>query len=157
MNFQAASSGSGATITTQNTVAPDSFCPLGWQMPYSGTGGDYYDKSKSWRYLLQTYSITSGSGSSSQDTRKMTSYPFSNVFNGYTYWVLGRIYEQSHFTILWSSTNSSADGAYWVVMHPTDGIRKVEGTQKSRGNGIRCVDYFSNLSSTARWKEHLRI
>ena len=70
----------GSTLTTAgNTDAPDTFCPLGWQMPYGGTAGDYYNKSKSARYLFETaYSYGDGSG---KGTNAM-SYPFSYNFDG---------------------------------------------------------------------------
>ena len=58
----------GATI-------PDSFCPLGWQLPYSGTGGDYSDQSRSWKYLLvEAYGYSSALPS--------FSYPTSIILSG---------------------------------------------------------------------------
>ena len=53
-NFSAANPDSGS-VTTENANSPNSFCPLGWQIPYGGTGGDYYDGSKSWKYLSTIY------------------------------------------------------------------------------------------------------
>ena len=56
-DYLAATTGSGGidSLKNNNENSPDTFCPLGWQLPYSGTGGDYYDKSKSFRYLKSMY------------------------------------------------------------------------------------------------------
>ena len=56
-DYHAATTGSGGpdSLKNNNENSPDTFCPLGWQMPYSGTDGDYYDKSKSFRYLKSMY------------------------------------------------------------------------------------------------------
>ncbi len=51
-NFQAATVGAGGAMATDKTDSPYTFCPLGWQLPYSGTGGDYDDKSKTWNICL---------------------------------------------------------------------------------------------------------
>ena len=77
-NFQASTVGSGAAITTDNTNSPDTFCPLGWQLPYSGTDGDYYDKSKSNDFLFNTYGIADSQSGANQ----FRSYPFSYILSG---------------------------------------------------------------------------
>ena len=87
--FNAAASGSGGTsLATNNANSPDTFCPLGWQMPYGGTGGDYYNKSRSWKYLLSIYNITIGADLGGGPA--VMSYPFDiipsgalNIANGY--------------------------------------------------------------------------
>ena len=77
-NFQAATASSGVVLSEANTIAPDTFCPLGWQMPYSGTGGDYYDKSRSMKYLFETYGLLDDQHSAEE----YLSYPFSNTRSG---------------------------------------------------------------------------
>ena len=88
-NYQAATSGSGAATTTNESLSPDSFCPLGWQMPYGGTGGDYYNRSKSLRYLLNLYSLA---GYDVTIKENLHSYPFSHAPSGDYSWGLGRLY-----------------------------------------------------------------
>ena len=78
-NFQAATSGTGGAMTEQYSNVPDTFCPLGWQMPYSGTGGDYYDISRSIKVLLDTYQIDDNI----TGVHILRSYPFSIVYSGY--------------------------------------------------------------------------
>ena len=77
-NAHAITVDSSKTITANNTNFPDTFCPLGWQLPYDGTGGDYYNKSKSWGYLYGQYLITN----SSSGSEKLRSYPISQIFGG---------------------------------------------------------------------------
>ena len=137
-NFQAASTGSGGAITTDNTNSPDTFCPLGWQLPYSGTSGDYYDKSKSWNYLLTTYSIELDDGTE-VDASKIKSYPFSYVYSGYYYWTVGRLYHQSVNGYYWSSTIVSSTNAYLLYTW-SSGIRPAYSNNKVLGITFRC-DY----------------
>ena len=140
-HFQAATSGTGGTLSTNNANTPDTFCPLGWQMPYSGTGGDYYDQSKSWDYLFTTYGIEYNTGTSESVT-KVKSYPFSYVFSGHTQWGLGRLYVQKEYGYYWSSTLVSNSSAYNMNMW-VDGERVVNPNNKAFGAALRCVSYFS--------------
>ena len=78
-HFQAATVGTGGTIASENANSPDTFCPLGWQLPYSGTGGDYYDISRSIKVLLDTYQIDDNI----TGVHILRSYPFSIVYSGY--------------------------------------------------------------------------
>ena len=77
---------SAATIHTNRTLyenqnAPDTFCPLGWQLPYGGTGGDYYDKSRSFDYLIDEYGIKDLPSGLDKEAA-MISYPFSLIHSG---------------------------------------------------------------------------
>ena len=153
LNFQAATSGSGGAITTPNANAPDTFCPLGWQLPYSGTGGDYYDKSRSWDYLFTAYSISFNTGTTA-DATKIKSYPFSYVYPGYYDWATGRLYSLGTSTGLWASTVNNSTGAYFMATWST-AVHSNLTTNRARGYTLHCVLFFSNLSSTARWKERI--
>ena len=80
-SFQAASSGSGwQENIADNTNAPDTFCPLGWQLPYGGTDGDYYDQSKSWRFLFGKFGFELTTTDSPFNLFRK--YPFSNIRAG---------------------------------------------------------------------------
>ena len=150
-NFQAATVGAGGAITTDNTDSSDTFCPLGWQLPYSGTGGDYYNKSRSWNKLFTEYNIAFGDGTAT-DATKIKSYPFSYVYSGRYYWVTGRLYNQSGNGYYLSSAVVSSTNAYglntWSLI-----VRPANRDNKANGFALRCVDCFSIHSSTARWKE----
>ena len=133
-HFQAVTTGAGGTMSTNNTNSSDTFCPLGWKMPYSGTGGDYYDKSKSWNYLFNKYSIIDDETSAT----KVKSYPFSYVRSGGFYWVTGRLYDQNSAGYYWSPTIVEGTGAYRLKTSNLV-IRPADTANKAYGVAIRCV------------------
>ena len=135
--FQAATSGSGGTIKTDNEVSPDTFCPLGWQVPYGGTGGDYYDKSKSWYYLLTEYSIPFNDGNASS-AQKVKSYPFSYISSGHFNLTNGYLYNQSISGLYFSTTASGDYDAYRYVI-TTGKVRTLEISNKAYALAVRCV------------------
>ena len=145
--FPAITVGIGGGMETDNTNTPDTFCPLGWQLPYSGTGGDYYDKSKSWIFLVESYGY-SHDQNSDPDGEKLKHYPFSFVSGGHFWWILGRLYTQNedgdNSTFLWSSTLKSNIGAYrldtWSV-----GIKTGVFNNKVDSIPVRCDFDISSL------------
>ena len=142
-HFQAATSGTGATVSTANANSPDTFCPLGWQLPYSGTGGDYYNKSRSWNKLFTDYSIAFDDGTAAGAT-KIKSYPFSYVYSGHYYWDKGRLYDQNNSSDYWSSTVVSTS-AYRLGTW-SSAIRSASTGSKTGGFTLRCAHRFSILS-----------
>ena len=142
-HFQATTVGTGGTMETSNTNAPDSFCPLGWQLPYSGTGGDYYDKSKSWRYLFVTYSITFDPGTPIGEA-EIRSYPFSYILSGRYRWAAGALYYQGNDGGYWPSTIDNGTTSYHLdtgnsTIHPADKANKTNGIT------VRCVKILASF------------
>ena len=132
-HFQAATSGSGGAISTDNATVPDSFCPLGWQLPYSGTGGDYYDKSRSWYYLINKYDIPTDQ----QGVKKMNSYPFAYIFPGDFFWGLGRLYSQGNSGYFWSP-NTGTSASYTFNVSGAS-LNTAALQSKVFGATIRCI------------------
>ena len=95
-------------VKTDNIVVPDSFCPLGWQLPYSGTGGDYYNKSKSWAFLFSAYHFQSDRNSSSANK----SYPISNLAAGIYHGGQAMLYFMTGAIYQWSNTVREAGRNY---------------------------------------------
>ena len=140
-NFQAATGGAGGAMAADKTDSPDTFCPLGWQLPYSGTGGDYYDKSKSWKYLFNYYSLTD----SQAGVTKLKSYPFSYVYSGSYYWHTGRLYRQSSNGFYWSSTViTNSTSAYRLA---SSAVLSADSDSRAGGVALRCVLGISNLKA----------
>ena len=136
-NFQATTSGSGRDIDTDNTDTPDTFCPLGWQLPYGGTGGDYYDQSKSFRFLTDTYSIDDDSAGS----RMIRSYPFSYIYSGaYNY---NGLTSMSNVGKPWTSTNYQLNRAY--AFYIGSGSVRFDQDVKKSSLTVRCVLGISTL------------
>ena len=138
-HFQAATSGTGGGMTTNNTNSPDTFCPLGWQLPYSGTGGDYYDKSKSWRYLFTTYNYNDDA----QGRTGVLSYPLSYIQAGSFDGVRGGIYGQDNGAYYISETNQSSTDYYRTWINLTNALQFSQIITKAFQSTIRCVNYFS--------------
>ncbi|MBR2600733.1 hypothetical protein IKE07_01160 [Candidatus Saccharibacteria bacterium] len=131
---QAATLGEGDAMGTDNAITPDTFCPLGWQLPYGGTGGDYYNKSKSFNYLITLYGYSSGEIGS----KKMRSYPISYVLSGRYYWVQAMLYMQTIRTHFWTSTNKSGGNYYYFNLGP-DYFVDNDFTGKKMGLALRCI------------------
>ena len=121
-----------------NANSPDSFCPLGWQVPYGGTGGDYYDKSKSLKYLLNTY----GYGADQTGQEGIIKYPLSNTYAGYYHWNSGRLYYQEILSNLSTLTTNAGDKYYLSEIYSPDHFTQLS-FKKALGSTIRCVNYFS--------------
>ena len=143
-NFQAATVGAGGAMATDKTDSSYTFCPLGWQLPYSGTGGDYDDKSKTWNHLFKSYGLHIGDGTAT-DVAKAKSYPFSYIYSGLYLWRLGRLYGQRSLGYYWSSTIVSSTSAYNLGMW-SSGVKPASSISKAYGYALRCAHRFSILS-----------
>ncbi len=134
-DYQAATSGTGAAITAGNTDSPDTFCPLGWQSPYSGTGGDYYDKSRSWGYLFELYHYENNNAGQ-QHAR---SYPLSYSYSGFYRYDMGQLYNLSSNGFFWSSTISVTSGSSYALGMFADTLGAARSNSKLGGFNLRCV------------------
>ena len=148
-NFQAATVGAGGAMATNKTDSSYTFCPLGWQLPYSGTGGDYDDKSRSWNHLFKSYGLHIGDGTAT-DAIKVKSYPFSYVYSGVYYWYTGRLYNQSNFGYYWSSTVVSSTSAYLLGTWPSV-VRPAYTNIKGYGVAVRCGFMVGILTYVDNW------
>ena len=137
--FSASTTGTGGTMTTSNSNSPDTFCPLGWQLPYSGTGGDYYDKSKSRKYLLTTYNI----GNNPTGSSKTRSYPLSNNLSGFYFSAWGKLYYKNGVAYYWSSTVNNLSEAARMYMY--SGVVTEEWWSKTAAVTVRCNPKVSIL------------
>ena len=146
-HFQAASVGSGAAINTDNTNSPDTFCPLGWQMPYSGTDGDYYDQSRSWKYLLESYNIINNVAGFT----KLQSFPLSFIPSGSYDFFAGVLYHQETNGLFTSLTVKNLQSRYRLNFY-SSGIRYNEINSKLNGYTVRCSLILATLKSNPNSK-----
>ena len=120
-----------------NTLLPDSFCPLGWQLPHSGTDGDYYNKSKSWSYLINEYNIPLDATGQAI----IRSYPFSYVNGGIYYWHLGALWYQDYRGTYWSDIKDAFNSIFTLSITNTYLMpASTDNAYPSFGNTLRCVD-----------------
>ena len=138
-HYQAASVGTGSAITTNNANVPDTFCPLGWQLPYGGKDGVYYNQSKSWRYLFDSYGITYDNGNNIETT-KVKSYPFSYIHSGSFNLHTGMLYNMGpNGGYYWSSTIESSTNSYRMTINKNPVLSPSIFDQKRAGLALRCV------------------
>ncbi len=135
-SFQAATSGSGAAISTTSANSPDTFCPLGWQLPYSGTDGDYYDKSRSWNYLFDQYGMLYNDGNAPSATM-LISYPLSYINSGAIYFSIGKVLYKSQNVLVHSGTIGNAEYNNRMNSWST-AILTSNLAHKSNGAIVRC-------------------
>ena len=135
--FQAATSGSGWSATMpDDTNTADTFCPLGWQLPYGGTDGDYYDKSRSWKYLLDTYGLSYGDGKEASSI-KVRSYPLSNILSGYYSQTDAALFYQGNNGLHWSTTSHTGGYAFLFSIWPK-ALFPMVYTYKQYSYTLRC-------------------
>ena len=140
-NYGSASAGTaGDVYAPDNTNISDSFCPLGWQLSYGGSGGDYYDKSKSWRYLLAAYNIPVGSGA--WGGKLAMAYPLDYVPSGAADFLNGKVVEAHSEGVNgsydgWTATIQSQAFSYKLQMWSN--TIETYNTYKNYGLVLRCV------------------
>ena len=134
-SFQAATSGSGGTIKTSNINAPDTFCPLGWQLPYSGTGGDYYDKSRSLKFLFEKYNLSD----TQESAIRFRSYPFSYILSGRIRFSVGGLRFLNAGGFFFPSTAAGTDSAFRLEVWPTALRYNNGGVGMTFGYNLRCA------------------
>ena len=138
--YIAATSGSGGDSTTvKYSVVPDTFCPLGWQLPYGGTGGDYYDKSKSFVFLLSSYGLEEEQGIYSKKAAYVQSYPFSQTKGGFMRIQNGKLYEKQFSGSNISKTVENGYGYFPLNMYGSGDLQLRDAASKNTANAVRCT------------------
>ena len=124
-------------MSTANSNSPDTFCPAGWQLPYSGTAGDYYDASKSWSYLFTQY----GYGDNQDGATGIHSYPLDYVYEGRYDGNTGLLYNQKNSGVYWSSEILSV-GNSSMLYSWVQTVQVSVGHGKSGYIALRCVSRY---------------
>ena len=132
---QAATVGTGSSITDIEADVPDTFCPLGWHLPYSGTDGDYYDKSKSWLYLFLRYNyLNDQSGSIGIST-----YPLDYVRSGILNLEKGYLAYLNSVGQYWSSVIHGGYHGVYRLNYWIGNYYEAQMVYMATGEAIRCV------------------
>ena len=141
-SWDAATLGSGRSISTDNTDAPYSICPKGWRLPNTRTGTD---SSSSFRGLMialgGSNSIESYSGSTiptgSYISNILTSSPYNFVRGGVDR--DGHVVNSGIFGFYWSSTSSSDNSKARDFNFYTNIVDSAYDTERKLGESVRCV------------------
>ena len=143
-DYLAATTGSGGpdSLKNNNENSPDTFCPLGWQLPYSGTDGDYYDQSKSFRYLKSMYLSP---GDTEPDIgKKGLKYPMSFARTGIYVTSKGGLALMGVASYLTTITNYTRFAGYKSTVYD-DAFSAFAYQDKRDSESVRCDFDISNL------------
>ncbi|MBR2709692.1 hypothetical protein IKE72_01275 [Candidatus Saccharibacteria bacterium] len=143
-NWTMATLGSGKSITTDGTAAPNSICPKGWQLPVNSGNKSFYN-------LLDAYytgTISPGNpqtGSTIANPSALTiqqnlmrSNPLDFVVSGVYNRSYGTIYGRTTEGPFWSGTAVSATSARHLTSHST-GFSPQHADYRGFGFAVRCV------------------
>lgn len=116
-SWSAATVRSGDGLTANGNIAPNSVCPTGWKLPFSGAGStkDTYNTiSGSFYYLLNKYGLAD---SPTSEDYVIYNSPLYLAYSGY---VNGPIMYGATSGSLWSSVSYSSQYAYALFFSDSD-------------------------------------
>ena len=142
-SWDAATLGSGRSISTENTDAPYSICPKGWRLPTSGADHDNGWKRGDFYKLATAYGIDlENSSTKNYDNRDYLNKigpgtpPNYLLASNYSY---GFFEYEGEFGTYWSSTSSSSTD-YAISMSLDSNINVAEEYyNRFYGQSIRCL------------------
>ena len=134
--FNTATAGTGAAVTTDGANAAASICPSGtggnWVLPLSGTMNN--NVSGSFYNLLIKYNAASGAEGASN----IISLPLAFVRSGYVNLNAGMAYGVSRYLYGWSRAAESLAGAYSLGVNPTE-VYPSANNYRWNGFPLRCL------------------
>ncbi|MBR2709720.1 hypothetical protein IKE72_01415 [Candidatus Saccharibacteria bacterium] len=137
-NWTMATLGSGKSITTDGTAAPNSICPKGWKLPDNSGSKSFYN-------LLDAYytgTISSGNPTTTPAIRDqqnlMQSDPLDFVVSGVYYRSDGTIGNRTTEGSFWSGTAYSATLARSLHSYSA-GFYPQDANYRGLGYAVRCV------------------
>ena len=122
--FNAATAGTGASVTDQYDDASSSVCPKGWRLPSRGNSNDTND----------FYALTTGNSVTTGSTLSKAPYYF--IPAGYVY--SGSLNYAGCSGDYWSSTASSDAYAYYLYFG-SGGVDPSNGGNRYDGQSVRCL------------------
>ena len=132
-SYVAATAGTGASVTSLGSKAPDSICPKGFELPtsystFNSTPGSFYN-------LLNQYGLTSSSTSGDDNTVKT---PLFFVRSGYVTPYDHYLYHAGYSGYYWSSVATSSSYAYNLSFYSSN-VYPLDGYSRYIGLSVRCV------------------
>ena len=138
-SWDAVTLGSGRTITTENTDAPQSICPKGWRLPTSGKWSNYEWKRGDFYILATAY------GADLENNYSENSATFyNNAGPGTTAnFIVSGSYDGTYddggsYGYYWSSTSRSSDSAR-ALFFKTDYLTVAGNIDRYMGDSVRCL------------------
>ena len=142
-SWDAATLGSGRSISTDNTNAEQSICPKGWHLPttYNGNPNNSTDFRKLMIALGGSESIQTYNSSSTPTGAVMSSALQASPNN----FLLAGFYRDGSFYFggsdgyYWSSTSGSNDSGARSLVFVSNGVYSATNYYRSMGYSVRCV------------------
>ena len=133
-SYVAATAGTGASVTSGGSKAPDSICPKGFELPssyrmYDSTPGSFYN------LLRKAYGLSSNTTGGTA----MRSAPLFFVRSGYVdpdYQCFGLAGSNGRY---WSSAADSSSSAYGLYFQPSYVEPSYSDLDRHYGQSVRCV------------------
>ena len=134
--YNTATAGTGAAVTTDGANASASICPSGnggnWVLPLSGTANN--NVSGSFYNLLNQYNATSGTSGATT----IVQLPLAFVRSGWAYIDGGAMYNVGQYGFYWSRTSKSATNAYDLYIYTTS-VYPSNDCVRRDGFSLRCL------------------
>ena len=141
-SWDAATLGSGRTISTDNTDAPYSICPKGWRLPKSRTtDATNWQTTSDFYALAHKYGLDSTTSTSESDNGFYTQAGPGTVPN----FLLAGSYYSGSFNnggsngYLWSATSSSIAGTARYLVFYSSGMGSAGNSGRLYGRSVRCL------------------
>ena len=139
-SFQAATAGTGSSVTTNRQNAPASVCPKGWKLPTGFLDDGYnYEQDSDFLNLMTTYGYERDTWywNMTETGRQAFESAFAPLYAGY--YNTGSFNSGGVSAGYWASTVRGADGAYGAGFD-TDGNAGSAGSRyRSSGSQVRCL------------------
>ena len=140
-SWDAATLGSGRSITADNTDAPHSICPKGWHLPTTRTGTNY---TSDFRQLMIVMGGSASIATYNADTTPTGAEMFDALSNSNLTFLRAGYYYGSTFYYggsdgsYWSATSSSGAGARNLRFYSTY-VGSAYGDVRRSGFSVRCI------------------
>ena len=141
-SWDAATLGSGRSISTDNTDAPYSICPKGWHLPNTRTGTDNSSDLRALMIALGGSASATGYASDTSPTgaamyNALTASP-NNFVSAGLYW------GDTHYSggsrgYIWSSTSSSGNTQARYLIFDSGYVESASAYGRESGVSVRCV------------------
>ena len=139
-SFQAATAGTGSSVTTNRQNAPASVCPKGWKLPTGFLGDDHtYEQDSDFLNLMTTYGYERDSWywNMTETGRQAFESAFAPLYAGY--YRTGSIDDGGVNANYWASTVDGADNAYYAYFDTDGNANSANDNDRDFGFQVRCL------------------
>jgi uncharacterized protein (TIGR02145 family) len=144
-SWDAATLGSGRTISTDNTDAPYSICPKGWKLPSTYNGSGTAAEATDFRALMIGYGGSNSIQTYNSGTTPTGATMYSNIGPGTTPNFLLAGYYRGSFSsggsdgLYWSSTSTSGTSSARYLYFGSSSVDSANYGYRDYGFSVRCL------------------